>query len=436
MAGQGSGQGNGTAGQSNGTAGQSNGMAGQGQGQGQGEGTSGQGQGQGGEGGLLASEQSGVDGIDGDNQDAVQALEARQDNGMTDENEASAPDLPTDRHGGKKGIPGALVLPPAPPEGTDLGKNPIFHAIKHVFIQLASGILGTGSQDSPQHIKIPQSGNPNRTSRKPVPSPLSVGSTSSHGDTAIAVSTVRPLKSGTKTFSTSRPVPRTPGAAHSSIGQPQPHNPELASTFNRKEQNAVVTLEIIQTANNSHGMKVGTDSPLPPTPMPDSDMQVGDGSGLKGDYYIGRRFNQFVFSRADANINFAFDQLPDRTPSPRITSGSEYTVRWTGKIAAKYSETYTLFATVDDGIRVWIDHKLIVDDWTDHSPTQFSNRFTFVAGHQYDFKVEYLEIDGGQANVRLYWESPSQQREFIPESSLFYPLPNDETDMKKDKAPL
>ena len=183
-------------------------------------------------------------------------------------------------------------------------------------------------------------------------------------------------------------------------------------------------------------MKVGTDAPLPPTPMPDSDMQVGDGSGLKGDYYIGRRFNQFVFSRSDANINFQFDALPGKSPSPRIAPGAEYTVRWTGKIAAKYSETYTMFATVDDGVRVWIDHKLVLDDWHDHRATQFANQFTFVAGRQYDFKVEYMEIDGGQASVRLYWQSPSQPREFIPEDSLFYPLPADEQDMKKDKAPL
>jgi hypothetical protein len=103
---------------------------------------------------------------------------------------------------------------------------------------------------------------------------------------------------------------------------------------------------------------------------------------------------------------------------------------------APYSETYTFYAAVDDGVRVWINHKLVLDGWSAHSLTQFSNQFTFRAGEQYLFKCEYLEIDGGGASVYLYWESPHTPKEFIPEDAFFYPLPSDEAALKQDVRPL
>jgi hypothetical protein len=184
---------------------------------------------------------------------------------------------------------------------------------------------------------------------------------------------------------------------------------------------------------NSLGTKEGVTSPLPPTPMPDSDWEIGDGSGLKGEYYRGRKFDQFVFSRADPNINYDWVKMPDASPSPLIPAYSDYSIRWTGRIAAKYSETYKFYAAADDGVRVWINHKLIIDDWTRHPAEEFENTFDFKAGVQYLIKVEYLETGGGGASVQLYWQSPSQPKEYIPEDAFFYPLPSDEEAMKKDE---
>ncbi|RYG66875.1 hypothetical protein EON80_14640, partial [bacterium] len=190
-------------------------------------------------------------------------------------------------------------------------------------------------------------------------------------------------------------------------------------------------------AHNSEGIKEGSEQPLPAAPMPGNMNQIGDGSGLKGEYYLGNAFNEFIFSRADANINFTFSSiLPDHSPNPRIPPFADYTARWTGRIAAQHSETYTFYAAVDDGIRVWIDHKLVLDQWGPHSPIQFSSKFTFEAGRQYLFKCEYLATDGGTSLIHLYWESPSQPKVFVPQDSFFYPLATDEVELDKDRAPL
>jgi len=38
-----------------------------------------------------------------------------------------------------------------------------------------------------------------------------------------------------------------------------------------------------------------------------------------------------------------------------------FSVRWTGKLTPKKTDTYELGATADDGVRIWLNGKLIVD---------------------------------------------------------------------------
>lgn len=184
---------------------------------------------------------------------------------------------------------------------------------------------------------------------------------------------------------------------------------------------------------NSNGVKDGSKSPLPPTPLPDSDAEIGDGSGLKGEYYLGRNFDQYVFTRADPNIEFYWG--PDASPSPRLPVGADWTVRWTGKIEPRYSETYTFFAAADDGVRVWVDHKLIIDNWTLHPMLEYSGQIKLEAGKQYSIRVDFFEGAGPPAAVWLYWQSGSQKKEFVPQEQLFYPLAGDDAELDKDELP-
>ena len=368
----------------------------------------------------------------------------------------ASPDLPSDPVGGdKKGIPGALILPPSPPMGTETGKDPTPHPVKTNVLTRATG--KTATRVSPVTLPTPTSraqaahkailapvGMAKKTDAKPIAPALTVGSTSARGTIAVVVLARPHLALGTVADTIDPPLPPAKGTlrartlalkqepvrALSAAQTPPPVAPAPPTESVKK------TPPIVRQVKNSQGIKEGTEQPLPPTPLPDSDMEIGDGSGLKGDYYQGRRFDQFQFTKSDPNINFVFTDLPDRSPSPKIPSGSDYTIRWTGKIAAKYSETYTLYATADDGVRVWISHRLIIDDWSLHGATEFSNKFTFKAGEQYPVKVEYLESAGGAALVRFYWSSPSQPKQYVPEDAFFYPLPSDEEDLKKDKAPL
>jgi hypothetical protein len=66
-------------------------------------------------------------------------------------------------------------------------------------------------------------------------------------------------------------------------------------------------------------------------------------------------------------------------PTPRSTStgvwiardgiGSDkFAVVWTGKVLPRYSETYSFTSTTDDGVRVWVNGKLIIDQWGHSRP--------------------------------------------------------------------
>ena len=144
----------------------------------------------------------------------------------------------------------------------------------------------------------------------------------------------------------------------------------------------------------------------------------GDGTGLLGMYYRGNNFQQLVFTRPDRNIDFDWSAAP---PDPRFGRTEEYTVRWLGKLVPQATDTYTLMASSDDGVRVYLDGKLLVSDWSVHGPSEDTATVRLVAGHKYDMKIEYFENGYGIAVMKLYWESPHVPREYLPEQDLRYP---------------
>ncbi len=96
-------------------------------------------------------------------------------------------------------------------------------------------------------------------------------------------------------------------------------------------------------------------------------------------------------------------------------------MRWIGKVLAKYTETYTFYVNCDDGQRLWVDGQQLVDDWTEHGPTERSGSIDLKAGQQYDIRMEYFQ-GGGGASAQLSWSSASQAKEVIPAQQLIPPL--------------
>jgi len=118
----------------------------------------------------------------------------------------------------------------------------------------------------------------------------------------------------------------------------------------------------------SQAVKAGfVDSPLTATTFLNSSA-IGTGTGLVGAYYSNqaKTFNNpATLTRTDATVNFNWG-----TGSPAAgISVDTFTVRWTGAVQPPISDTYTFYATTDDGVRLWINNQLVIDNWVDQAPT-------------------------------------------------------------------
>ena len=140
------------------------------------------------------------------------------------------------------------------------------------------------------------------------------------------------------------------------------------------------------------------------------------GTGLTGEYYNNANFTDFKFQRVDPILNFYWD-----TRAPASTMGADtFSVRWTGQIEPPKSEPYTIIARTDDGVRLWLDGKLVIDKYTDVSGIRdnFSAPIELVAGQRYDIRIDYYE-NTNRAGSRLFWNSPTTPRENIPTEHMF-----------------
>jgi hypothetical protein len=107
-------------------------------------------------------------------------------------------------------------------------------------------------------------------------------------------------------------------------------------------------------------------------------------------------------------------------PSP-LSDGDTFSIRWTGQIDAEYDETYSFRTFTDDGVKLWIDGDLIIDDWTMHPP-EINEASKSLSADKHTIQLEYFE-NTGDAIVRLYWKSEHQTDgswQIIPKERLFH----------------
>jgi hypothetical protein len=136
-------------------------------------------------------------------------------------------------------------------------------------------------------------------------------------------------------------------------------------------------------------------------------------TGLKGDYFAGTNFETLVLTRDDAGVNFDWST---GSPGPGIPT-NQFSVRWTGQVIPRYSQTYTFYTVSDDGVRLWVDGQNIINNWTVHLATTNTATIALTAGQAYMLRLEYFDASGGAVS-RFMWSSTSQTKEFVPASQL------------------
>ena len=138
-------------------------------------------------------------------------------------------------------------------------------------------------------------------------------------------------------------------------------------------------------------------------PVPASALRRPNGErGLSAEYFTNKNLQgPPALSRVDETVNFDWGMS---NPAPGLPA-DDFSARWTGKITPTVSGSYRLGATADDGVRIYLDGKLIAEDWTEHAPTTVTGEVMLEAGKSYELKMEYYESKIG-AVARLVWQLP------------------------------
>jgi uncharacterized repeat protein (TIGR03806 family) len=155
---------------------------------------------------------------------------------------------------------------------------------------------------------------------------------------------------------------------------------------------------------------------------------VGSGTGLLGQYWANTTSGQFItpgfntpptLTRVDSTVNFNWNNVG---PDPSIGLDT-YVVEWTGAVEPQFDETYTFSTTTDDGVMLWVNGQLLINDWNDQAPTTESGTITLSAQQRYNIQMDYYQ-NGGGAVAQLFWSSPSTGPTTIIPTSQLYPVTN------------
>lgn len=121
--------------------------------------------------------------------------------------------------------------------------------------------------------------------------------------------------------------------------------------------------------------------------------------GLMADYFNNISLTgEPALSRIDETIGFSWTLF---TPDEKI-SRHFYSVQWKGKLKAPRSGKYAIGLDGNDGYRLYINDKLLIDRWTKQSYNTTLTDYTFEKNKQYDIRVEFYETIGN-AHINLIW---------------------------------
>lgn len=155
-----------------------------------------------------------------------------------------------------------------------------------------------------------------------------------------------------------------------------------------------------------------TPTPTPPAPAP-APSPSPTTSGLLAEYFGNKTLSGSSKTRTDSTINFNWGSAAPLADIP----ANQFSARWTGKIAVPATAAYTFYLTGDDGVRMWVDGKQVINGWKDQSSVEHRGTITLEAGKRYDIKVEYYE-NYGDAVVKLAWSAPNLAQQIVPASAF------------------
>ncbi len=129
-------------------------------------------------------------------------------------------------------------------------------------------------------------------------------------------------------------------------------------------------------------------------------------AGLKGEYFNNTSLSgEPALIRVDPQIEFRWTLF---SPDEEKINYDWYSARWTGKLRADETGTFEIGLKGDDGYRLFINDKLIVDNWKKQTFRQITSEYYFERNREYDIKIEFYETVGN-VWLNLVWNMGVQE---------------------------
>jgi len=143
-------------------------------------------------------------------------------------------------------------------------------------------------------------------------------------------------------------------------------------------------------------------------------VSLADGEhGWGAEFFSTTTLSGSLLHRVDPTIDFDWSAIAPATTVPR----ENFSARWSGVLTAPSTGLYQLIATADDGVRVWVDQQLVIDQWRDQAATESTAALPLVAGQPHDVLITYYQ-GGGDASLKLEWSSAAVPRAVVPASAI------------------
>lgn len=153
-------------------------------------------------------------------------------------------------------------------------------------------------------------------------------------------------------------------------------------------------------------------------PQPEATPLYGTGTGLTASYFSGTNFDELM---AEGHVNRLQLWWPRNVYPVSEVTAAPYSIRFEGEIEARFTETYTFTAAIDNGVRLYIDDQLVIDQW-EPAVGEFTGTVDMIAGQRVPLRLDYYN-SANAGSLTLWWESKNTVRTIVPPSQT-YPLVN------------
>lgn len=123
--------------------------------------------------------------------------------------------------------------------------------------------------------------------------------------------------------------------------------------------------------------------------------------GVKAEYFSNMNLEGTPKVRHEKWVNY---EPANQAPDPFLP-GNPVSARWTGKLRPAVTGDYVMTFTSDDGARLYLDDKLLIDSWRGHAVRTDSAKVYLEAGRDYNLRAEYWD-NRDYAIARLQWKVP------------------------------